>query len=70
MCFFKALLPACLQGHANSGACGCLVVLDVRELRIFAARAGTGAIAIGRLVHGLAAQLTEGRFAQLPKTPL
>jgi len=55
-----------VQDKAGSGASGSIVVLDLRAQKIHVGRIGSGSVALGLLVHGLAAQLTEGSFVGSP----
>jgi hypothetical protein len=57
---------AALQEKAGSGASGSIVVLDLKSQRIHVGRIGREMVALGLLIHGLAAQLTEGTFVGSP----
>lgn len=58
-----------LQEKAGSSASGCIVALDAKNMRIYTVRSGGSAVAVGKLVHGLATQLTEAAFVHRPKNP-
>lgn len=55
-----------VQDKELAATTGCLLVLDIKALKLYTVRMGSSAVAVGRLVHGMASQLTEGTFAQHP----
>ena len=57
-----------MQDKAGSSASGSIVVLDLQAQKIYIGRIGSVSVALGVLVHGLAAQLTEGSFVRSPQS--
>ena len=60
------ITSACLQVKAVAGTSVAIVHIDYKLEKMFLGRLGSCNAAIGQLVHGLAAQMTQGSFLFQP----